>query len=642
MGGIACIYNIDGQPSDPILIRRMSAATPYRGPDGVAHWNEGPIALACLKFWTTPEAVHETQPLFDETSTLCLVMDGRVDNHVDLRAILETRGAVLRSDTDAELVLRAYQCWGDDCPGYIVGDFVFCLWNKRAKQLFCARDILGIKPFYYFFDTQKFLCASELHQLFEYPNLSREPNEEMIGEFLAASPTNREETLYRAIKRLPPAYCLCIQPGRIRRWRYWTPNPAKAVRYKRDDEYANHFLELFSETVRCRLRSHGRVGADLSGGLDSSSVVSVAQDLHRHSRGIETFSLVFPGRECDERKHIDAVVQKWNAQANFYEPNDRQVDWCFDQVRRYRDLPDYPNSVMFYPLKALARDRGVRVILGGDGGDQWLDGSHDSCADLLRQMKLSGLWRQFRSICQANGRGEYVWRLLRHGLGRLVFAWAPAVPSRIFIPEYINDQFAQKIALADRLTTAIANISLGSSAQSELNATLTSGWSAHGNETGDRALSWFQIEQRHPLNDRRIIEFAMALPADQLHRGSQRRFILRQSMRGLLPETVRTRIDKADFSHVFAETLRSLGGEGLFDSLAIASAGWVKLDEVRSKYQSLTRLYKAGDPGYISLIWHLWMVVAVELWFQTVFVNSGKAALSHLAPGPASHIAQSE
>jgi len=113
-------------------------------------------------------------------------------------------------------------------------------------------------------------------------------------------------------------------------------------------------------------------------------------------------------------------------------------------------------------------------------------------------------------------------------------------------------------------------------------------------------------------------------------------------MRGVLPEEVRTRFDKADFSHVFAETLQCLGGDGWCNSLAIASAGWVKLDEVRSKYQTLARLYKAGDPGYISLIWHLWMVFAVEVWFQTVFVNSGKAALSHLAPKPVSHIAQSE
>jgi asparagine synthase (glutamine-hydrolysing) len=297
---------------------------------------------------------------------------------------------------------------------------------------------------------------------------------------------------------------------------------------------------------------------------------------------------------------------------------------------------------MSYPLKTLARERGFRVILGGDGGDQWLDGSHESCADLLRQMKLSGLWRQFRSNYQANGRGEYIRELLRHGLGRMVFAWGRAGPSRNYIPEYINDEFAQKIALADRLKSNVANLSVGSSSQSEMNATLSSGWSAHGNETGDRALSWLQIEQRHPLNDRRIIEFAMALPDDQRRRGSQRRFILRQSMRGLLPETVRTRADKADFSHVFAETLQALGGDGLFDSLAIASVGWVKLDEVRSKYQTLTRLYKEEDPSFISYTWHLWMVFGVEAWFRTVFVNSGVAAASRSATQPVAPVAQSE
>ena len=193
---------------------------------------------------------------------------------------------------------------GTECPARIIGDFSFVIWDKRQEQLFCVRDAVGNKPFVYFLDGRKFLWASELHQLLEDPAVSREPNEGMIGEYLAVNITHSEETLYKGILRLPPAHSLLVKAGRVVKHRYWEVDFGKELQYRRDDDYAEHFKEVFSEAVRCCLRSHRPIGAYLSGGLDSSSVVCMAQTIYEQGlavdRGFETFSMLYPGLSCDE------------------------------------------------------------------------------------------------------------------------------------------------------------------------------------------------------------------------------------------------------------------------------------------------------------------------------------------------------
>ena len=246
---------------------------------------------------------------------LCLTLDGRVDNRDALRSAIEARRFPLRSDTDAELVLRAYQCWGEQCPQYIIGDFAFVVWDGRKQRLFCARDILGMKPFYFYTNARLFLWGSELRVLFEEPAVPREPNEGMVGEYLANRISSKEETLFRGIMRLPPAHSLIVRPNLLSKVRYWDLEPQRSIRYKTDQEYCEHFLAIFREAVRCRLRSNGGVGAALSGGVDSSSVVCMAQWLYQNSMVVntsfETFSLVFPGQHCDESEYIQEVVEQW-------------------------------------------------------------------------------------------------------------------------------------------------------------------------------------------------------------------------------------------------------------------------------------------------------------------------------------------
>jgi asparagine synthase (glutamine-hydrolysing) len=521
-------------------------------------------------------------------------------------------------------VVRAYQCWGQECPRHIIGDFAFALWDGRRRELFCARDVLGIRPFYFHSDGRTFLCASEPHQLFEHGTVPRRPNEGMIAEYLAAAPTSLEETLFKGISRLPPAHCLEVGREGIRQFRYWDIDPAKQISYTNDQEYAEHFFALFEEAVRCRLRSSHRLGSELSGGLDSSSVVSMVGWLREHGSspdvGFETFSVVFPGLACDEREYIAAVTKRWGFPSNLVPAQVSAPYFYAEQARRYKDFPDYPSSVMSYPLKTVAGRKGIRVLLSGDGGDQWLDGSCYHYADLLRRLRIGDAIRQARCDARTLSAGRVAGPLLHCGVLPLIPQPIKSVLRRPLTPDWVDERWATRTGLSERLRQRASLSAPANFAQRDLYRTLTDGWAAHGNETGDRALAALQVEQRHPLDDRRIIEFALALPERQRRRGEERRFILRGAMRGLLPESVRRRVTKADFSHVFTESLTGPETERQFSSLAISDAGWVSGATARSNYQRMMNLYRAGDARYAGHVWPIWMIFGIETWYRTVFL----------------------
>ena len=277
MSGIVGSYNLNGKPAEPTMIRRMTDRLAHRGPDGLTCWLDGLVSLGHAMLQTTPESLFERQPLCE--GSLCLTLDGRIDNRDELRTTLESHGATMRSDTDAELVLRAYQHWGNECPMHLIGDFAFAIWDATKHELFCARDQMGIRPFYYFVNDRTFLFASELRPLLDHAEVQPGLNEGMIGEYLTCQITSQEETLYRHLCRLPPGHCLVVSPGRFRMTRYWGFDSSKELHYGNDEAYRDHFLALLTESVRCRLRSHKPVGCYLSGGLDSSSILCLAASL---------------------------------------------------------------------------------------------------------------------------------------------------------------------------------------------------------------------------------------------------------------------------------------------------------------------------------------------------------------------------
>ena len=624
MSGITGILHRHGQPASRADLLRLTDSLAHRGSDGQGHWINGPAGLGHALLRTTPEAFHERQPWPNESGRLCLTLDGRVDNREELLAALESKGANFRNESDAELILRAYEYWGEDCTDRIIGDFAFAVWDGRNQRFFCARDHLGIKPFYYFLSDRLFLFGSEPHLILRHPDVRPEPNEGMIGEYLANQVTSQEDTLFRGVLRLPPAHRLIVSPDAVRKARYWDADPSNELRYRSDAEYAEHFLSVFGEAVRCRLRSSTPVGADLSGGLDSSSVVGMAQSLIRRGavldKGFETFSLIFPGMACDERRYIDAVVQRWDLHANKLPPEFVDADTISEQIRQHLDFPDYPNQTMSNPLAVLTREKSIAVVLTGIGGDDWMGTGFPPCADLLRSGRLLALIQELRKDPEGLGLmrncKELLAVVLPHQVRR-AYTWAFR---RDGVPPWIDVDFARRVDLADRLRAPSPPGPFTSYAQRDIFLSLRSGEYTLACELVDRSAARLGLENRHPFNDRRFIGFALSLPQSQRQRGGQIKFIVRHAMRDLLPDLVRERSTKAEFSPVFLRAFEALGGRPFFASLVAASQGWVRQETVGRMYAE-TLHASSSAAAAIPHLWPLWMVAGIELWFKTVFME---------------------
>lgn len=625
MSGIAGLLCLDGAPADPAALERMAAALRHRGPDRQGRWHGGPVAMSHGMLHTTSESLEERQPLVSDDGGLCLTLDGRVDNREALRSALLAAGARPRFDTDAELVLQAYAAWGVACADRILGDFAFAIWDRPHRRLLCARDPLGMKPLYYRQGGSTLRWASELDALTEDPLAPLAPNEGMVGEHLAGLVTHLEETVWRGIRRVPPGHALVVDAGGIRAVRHWRVDPAREIRYGRDDEYAEHLLEILTGALRCRLRSHRPVGAHLSGGMDSSSLVASAQRLFRQGLvadlGFETFSFVYPGLSCDESPHIRAVVDAFGLKANMVDYVRPDPGSWTRQSRRHRDLTAIPDggaaTAHFF---ALARERGMRVMLTGYGGNEWLEGTPLHLADLLARFRLGALVRQARADMDFAGYPSLASTIWGGGLLPLVPPKARRLAGRLLgrsgVPRWIEPGFARATALADRIRPVEPEPPFRTHAQRAIYRAGTSGSQVYSNEICERSAAEHELEERHPYHDRRLVEFMLAVPEEQRWHGPETKRTLRRAMRGLLPEAVRRRHVQGEFSVLYALAIEDLGGEDFFRHLAVAAAGWVKADEALAMCRRMQALRARGDEAYILEIWPLWAIVSTELWYR--------------------------
>lgn len=560
---------------------------------------------------------------------LLIAFDGRIDNRAE---ICGYTGAP-DSASDEQLALAAYQLWGDNCASRILGDFAFVVRDDRLGRILAVRDPIGIKPLYYHFDGKVLLAASELHQVVKSLDGPCEINEGMAAEYLACGLSNNTETLWRGVFRLPPGHSLTVLANRrltIRR--YFDIDPGKTIRYKDDGEYACHFLHLLREAIQCRATVPEKTGILLSGGVDSSTIAATAASLRCAKAG--TFSLVFPGLACDESSYIRQVNERWKLASHQFEPREYSVSFYADQARRYADFPDYPNGAMCHGLRYLARAEGVEVLLTGLGGDEWLMGSHYHYADLMRRFRLGELWSEAQGRAAAAGRQPSIRQIARFGMWPLLpGAIRRPVEARIhggLVPDWIDRGFARRTCLEDRLRARDDGFRAASHAQADIRGVLTSPWRAHALELEDRATRAAGIEQRHPLSDRRIVEFALALPEQQRWRGNQTKFVQREAMRSLVPESIRLRRTKAEFSPVFMKTFQSSGGVHLFDQRRLVP-GWINQPAVVSKYKAMEQLYQDGNPGYTRHSCPLWMILGLDLWRQGISSTEAAATSTEMA-----------
>ena len=625
MSAIAAIIRFDGAPIARDEIEAMTASQAHRGGDGVDHWHHGSVALGHVALHTTPESQAEQQPLTNEDDTLVLVMDGRVDNWEELRAELRGRSAHLRDLSDAELVLRSYETWGDTFLVRIDGDFALVLWDARRQRVICARDRFGMKPLHYHWDGDCLTIASELPAILERPWVPERRDNAMIAQFLSCDWTSRTATLWQDILRLDAAHALHVEGGRADTRRYWSPPVDADLTYTREDDYIAHYRSLLDDVVRRQSRSFAPVACEVSGGLDSSAVFGIADHLQRGGNlpapDLRGYTLTFKetGTIVDELDYARSVAGHLGRSLHEVPPSRLSLEEIVERSSNARDFVGFPNSLMQLGIRQLARSHGSRVLLTGQGGDEWTTGNLRYYAETLADGHWGELGRIVRRDSGQFGIPSTAYWFVRHGL-------YPLLPERL-------RRVTHRLFRENRLVEPDTHTWLASGLPQPSGADLTEAertaglpWHRVGQRERLMLLASAQrtilqgamerdaaasgIELRDPLFSRTMVEFAFSTRLSWLSRGRDHRHLHRQTLKSVLPEDVRLRRTEAEFSVTYNWYHREIE-----NTLAAISpdciAGFVDAGHMQ---EVMKQVHTRGrtDLTPISMLWNLILVQAIK------------------------------
>jgi len=624
MSGIVGIYYLDGRPVDRENLTKMVDILAHRGPDGADTWVDGCVGLGHRMLWTTPESLIEKLPYCNQRGDLVITADARIDNREELIAALQINNRPADKIADSELILAAYEKWGEDCPKHLLGDFAFAIWDERRQVLFCARDHMGVKPFYYYSSNDTFVFGSEIKAIFCLPNIPRKVNETRVAEYLLVIFEDKATTFYQNILRLPPGHCMTISKEDIKISCYWELNPHKELKLDSDEEYAQAFREIFTEAVRCRLRSAFPVGSTLSGGLDSSSITCVARNLLDSDKPLHTFSIIFEEiSECDERPFINEVLAQGNFIPHYVCGDKISPLGNVHQMYKHHDEPfHFPNACFFWGISPEVKNQGVRVLLDGFDGDTTV--SHG--IGYLNELANTGEWLELirEVIGQAKYSEQSFWNLLSP------YLWNHAVkPShRSFIERVrrkvaklkqpntnnqtlLKREFVERIALREHLQAIYQMKPLLETQRDNHHRIITWGVVPFILEIIDRTAAAFSIEINHPFFDKRLIEFCLALPPQQkIHRGLTR-IVLRRAMDNILPQKVQWRTDKNNFEPSVINGLLTLDKELVEQVICHNSEhieDYVNIAPMRLIYQQLISNRTSQE------LFPVWLATTLSYW----------------------------
>jgi asparagine synthase (glutamine-hydrolysing) len=538
----AGIWNFDGRPIDRDLLANLSASLKHQGPDDESCHVDGSVALLYRPFHTTAESRRERQPYLARPGFI-LTWDGRLDNR-------ETLIADLRSDleahpTDVAIVAAAFGRWETDCFRRFVGDWAISIWKPGQPELLFAADYMAVRHIFYYLRKDRIWWSTDLSPLVLLSGNKFHIDDDYIAGYLAHAP-DAHLTPYREIREVPPGKFVRIGRGSISVERFWRFSPKSRIRYKTDAEYEEHFDHLFRQSVRRRLRSDSPILAELSGGLDSSSIVCMADDII--------------GKEVEQFPRLDTISYYDNTEPNgddsiFFpkiEQKRGRVGIHIDSGK-FGSCPSSLETSEFCPLpgavgvgQKIGDERtgvvcrgGYRAVLSGIGGDEFMGGVPDPrthLADLIVQFKLVKLAKQLTawSLVKRRPWMRLLWQSAIDVLHQYLAKEAKVEP-------WIQKDFAKRTRLAVRQLDVEEHFGLwlptrrGYIGGVHLMARRLAKYTPSGS-----ALE----EARYPYLDQNLIEFILSIPASQILRPGERRSLMRRSLAGIVPEQILSRRTK--------------------------------------------------------------------------------------------------
>lgn len=562
MSGIYGIINLKNQPVDSSQMNKMEELMIHRGVDGKCQWIDDNVGLGHLKLEITPESEYEQLPL--KYKQWVITADCRIDNRDELNDSLCILAEERYFTPDSTYIVKAYEKWGKDCVKHLIGDFAFAIWDTVEKSLFCARDQIGIKPFFYVKTDDKFIFASEVKTVVKQKEVSIELNERKVGEYLYYIHNfyHPDETFFINILRLLPAHYLYLKENKFEIKRYWELKRTKEIKLENDEAYAKKLKELLLQAIHCRMRTNHPIGVTLSGGLDSSTVACIAaKKLAKEKKILYTASSVLPdnweGIEEDERKYIDAVIeQEKNIHISYVTGESRGV---FDNIEKNMNDTYFPINAFYYmddALRESLKKKGqVRIILNGLTGDSGISLNVPTIPLLFKRLQWKSVLNQIqrRAIFKNISKSQVLYNEL---IKNLIPEKLKSVIRKIKNNEEVVDE--NDILINSKFEKQFGfrkNSHLFSTSLRKLDffKTFQVGIEMHTHcfEEINIRNSFEGIEEYMPLADKKLLEFIINLPIKYFEHNGIKRGLVRFITKGLIPDKVRERTFKTVYTPLF-------------------------------------------------------------------------------------------
>lgn len=663
MCGIFGLWQFNNHSLDAATIQKATTLLEHRGPDDegylfvntrgdckrlyggrdtsaelnlptVEEASDHPFDLAFgfrrLSILDTSSAGH--QPMASRDKTCWIIFNGEIYNYIELRMELSKHGYEFRTGTDTEVILAAYQHWGVDCVTHFNGMWAFAIWDGRKRQLFLSRDRFGIKPLYYLKDDERFVFASEIKALLTHINVRRRANPHRLYEYLRSGLTDYgEETLFEGVLQIPAAHYLIIparapQSAQLRR--YWRVDFNREMKLS-FEEAAAHLREMFLESVKLHLRSDVRVGAALSGGIDSSAIVASMRTLEPQL-DLHTFSYTAEDPALSEEHWVDIVGQTSRAEVHKVQPTPEELVSDLDALVETQDEPFGSTSIYAqYRVFRLAHESGIKVMLDGQGADEMLAGYRMylamRLASLLRRLRLikaNSFLKQasalpgnltlsrLQLISSAGGvllpkRFQFVRRLFKRSLDKRNGMQTGWLDESWFLRQGVVPRPAMRprsrYMLQEQLYETISESSLPMLLRYE-----------------DRNSMAHSIESRVPFLTADLVEFILALPEEYIIASDgTSKSVFRQAMRGIVPDAILDRRDKIGFATPEKRWMEAVRPwvEGILSSEVASRVPGMNLETMKEQWQAIL----AGQQAFDFRVWRWLNIIRWAQKFEVVF-----------------------
>lgn len=588
---------------DGAQLKKMNDAQAHRGPDGEGVFVDDGIGLGHRRLTIIDTTDGGAQPMHSQDGRYVLVFNGEIYNYQELKKELETTGQTFTSNSDTEVILIGFEQWGKKVVEKLLGMFSFAIYDMQTKELFIARDRLGIKPLYYITQPE-FAFASEIKALMTIPGVTKRVHTETLAKFLKFRVHDSDEqTFFDGVKRLLPGHYMTIKNGEISIEQYWKLEWNSAFKSeKSDDEYAKEFADLYQKVIKRHMLSDVSLGFNLSGGLDSSGVVSVAAELLRqgegevHTKGkMYTFSALFPNQSIDESEYINEVEKSVGSTPVYSYP---KPDEFWNEINQWVYMQEEPTiSSAPYAYYSVFREasKHVKVSLSGNGGDEI----------------LAGYLPYFRTYVQSALDSKQYLRAgaeIIRGIPQFYHQYIDRIamvfqrPSQTIVPflgekleGYRDVKFGYSRNLNERLSQDVTRYSTPNLLRYE-----------------DKNSMAFGLESRVPFLDSELVEFVFSLPIDQKIKKGWTRYVYRNAMKGHMPELNRLRRSKIGFTnpevswmHQNAEGIR-----GVFAGEHLTTLGLFNQKELLESFDRWLEGKERIDP----LVY--WRVLVTQLWAE--------------------------